>query len=901
LLGVSAAFHTQLVAHAQKPFAKAIETVTFNQPQIPVYSNLTAKPYPSNPQQIQNILKEHLMNQVLFQEEIENIYAEGGDCFIEFGPRKVLTNLVKEILSDRPHIAVALNGNSTKDSDRTLKEAVIQLRVAGLALQNIDSYQLESKTPEVTTNKVLNVRLNSTNYVSAKTKQAFEKALEQEVLAKSPVNNGLAQAANYSSQNQVLVNNGVKMASSENGQGEKLLVQPLSSTTDYQKIIDSLEYTLIEFNRHQRSVLQVHEQSLQHQIEYTKTFFHLMQQQQALWGNGKFTQEQAQTQQLAISSSERSMMRFHDHQAESLRIHEQYLNYQQEYTNQFFQLINHNILVSPLDTPAIPSPYSAVEQHPVLVTKASTAVVSNGVITQAQPLSNGLSNGNGNGVNHQPEAVLEMITPIENHSITTTVAVPSPIAIDTALLSQTLLNVVSDKTGYPVEMLDLSMDMEADLGIDSIKRVEILGGLLELHPDLPQLNPEELGQLRTLGQIVEYMATLVPGVAVDQVDVAVISDLSSPHPEVEVTSEAASSPYPEVEVTSSPSAIDLANLSPTLLNIVSDKTGYPTEMLDMSMDIEADLGIDSIKRVEILGALLELYPELPKPNPEELGQLRTLGEIVAYIEQQVAGAEKKMLLLETQQNTSSPPQSPEIKELPSLIHRHPVKLKFLPEPDVLECALPEQHIVLLTDDGSLTTGKLAEALCQRGWKTVVLTFPQTVMDKLSPLPTGINRVVLTDWSEEHLQKQLDAIASNYGQIGGFIHLNPANHTQISGVHYLESEKTLLRHIFLIAKHLKQPLNQAALLGRSCFLTITRLDGELGFKQNTNFGAISGGLFGLTKTINQEWESVFCRAIDISPDLDEQTSVNHILAELYDPNRLIVEVGYSAQGRVTLVC
>ena len=59
-------------------------------------------------------------------------------------------------------------------------------------------------------------------------------------------------------------------------------------------------------------------------------------------------------------------------------------------------------------------------------------------------------------------------------------------------------------------MLELSMDIEADLGIDSIKRVEILGGLLELYPDLPKPNPEELGQLRTLSQIVEYMQTLVP-------------------------------------------------------------------------------------------------------------------------------------------------------------------------------------------------------------------------------------------------------------------------------------------------------------------------------------------------------------------------------------------------------
>jgi hypothetical protein len=47
--------------------------------------------------------------------------------------------------------------------------------------------------------------------------------------------------------------------------------------------------------------------------------------------------------------------------------------------------------------------------------------------------------------------------------------------------------------------------------------------------------------------------------------------------------------------------------------------------------------------------------------------------------------------------------------------------------------------------------------------------------------------------------------------------------------------------------------------------------------------------------------VFCRAIDLSSDLDVDQSVQYILAELHDPNCLITEVGYSFQGRTTLVC
>ena len=68
-----------------------------------------------------------------------------------------------------------------------------------------------------------------------------------------------------------------------------------------------------------------------------------------------------------------------------------------------------------------------------------------------------------------------------------------------------LLGVVADKTGYPADMLDLSMELEADLGIDSIKRVEILSAMQEQAPDLPEVDPAELAKLATLQQIVDRM------------------------------------------------------------------------------------------------------------------------------------------------------------------------------------------------------------------------------------------------------------------------------------------------------------------------------------------------------------------------------------------------------------
>ena len=51
-----------------------------------------------------------------------------------------------------------------------------------------------------------------------------------------------------------------------------------------------------------------------------------------------------------------------------------------------------------------------------------------------------------------------------------------------------MLETVRDRTGYPIETLGLDLDMEADLGIDSIKRVEILGKMRDEFPAIKALS-----------------------------------------------------------------------------------------------------------------------------------------------------------------------------------------------------------------------------------------------------------------------------------------------------------------------------------------------------------------------------------------------------------------------------
>jgi len=87
-------------------------------------------------------------------------------------------------------------------------------------------------------------------------------------------------------------------------------------------------------------------------------------------------------------------------------------------------------------------------------------------------------------------------------------------------------------------------------------------------------------------------------------------------------------PTPEA---AAPAAAPAAASAETVLAIIAEKTGYPVEALAAEMDLEADLGIDSIKRVEILAAVNERVPGLDssKVSPADV---RRISDLLALLE-----------------------------------------------------------------------------------------------------------------------------------------------------------------------------------------------------------------------------------------------------------------------------
>ena len=105
--------------------------------------------------------------------------------------------------------------------------------------------------------------------------------------------------------------------------------------------------------------------------------------------------------------------------------------------------------------------------------------------------------------------------------------------------------------------------------------MEILAAVREKAPGLPDLDPSALGALRTVGEIVGHLQQHLPVVA----------------------KSAPAASRPTSSAPAAPRAAANVDLMKLMLEVVAQKTGYPVEMIGMEMELEADLGIDSIKRV----------------------------------------------------------------------------------------------------------------------------------------------------------------------------------------------------------------------------------------------------------------------------------------------------------------
>ncbi len=98
-LAVSAAFHSRLMQPAAEQFKEEIKDMVFRRPEVAFYSNLTGGVL-TDFSDMPGYLAKHIVSPVRFVSELELLWSSGCTRFVELGPGKVLTGLVKKTLKD---------------------------------------------------------------------------------------------------------------------------------------------------------------------------------------------------------------------------------------------------------------------------------------------------------------------------------------------------------------------------------------------------------------------------------------------------------------------------------------------------------------------------------------------------------------------------------------------------------------------------------------------------------------------------------------------------------------------------------------------------------------------------------------------------------------------------------
>ncbi|MCI7535991.1 SDR family NAD(P)-dependent oxidoreductase [Candidatus Avelusimicrobium faecicola] len=213
------------------------------------------------------------------------------------------------------------------------------------------------------------------------------------------------------------------------------------------------------------------------------------------------------------------------------------------------------------------------------------------------------------------------------------VAPKAAVSLNEEDVKKNILNIVSEKTGYPQDMLDLDLDMEADLGIDTVKQAELFAIMRETY-HIAKQEGVQLKDYPTIRSIIKYAmanANTENGAA----PVQAAAPVAQVAPAVKTVAAPVAQPAPAAEVApvakpaqAAPS-LNEEDVTKNVRAIIAEKTGYPEDMLDLDLDMEADLGIDTVKQAELFAIMRETY-HIAKQEGVQLKDYPTIRSIIKY-------------------------------------------------------------------------------------------------------------------------------------------------------------------------------------------------------------------------------------------------------------------------------
>ncbi|MFE3321771.1 beta-ketoacyl synthase N-terminal-like domain-containing protein, partial [Nocardia sp. NPDC059195] len=424
-LPVAGAFHTPYVEHAATAFGEAVAAIEIGAPDAPVYADTRGASYGGNVEANRATLTAQLSNPVDFHDALTAMRADGCTVFVEFGPKQVLTSLVRRTFGDDV-IAIATDFGPVGDSDLALKRAAVRLAVLGCEVRGINRYRAPG--PVVATREpAMTVSLSAPDHVpeSRRTTKAALFADGYRVASDSPA--------------------------PQHVPAPRLVPAAAAKPTDAR--VPASQPVPVPSNRHSENPENHVSTASQYRLHTPGSFDSALVQH--------------------------------------LDTHRHYLDGQLELARELAGVLRNGGL-DELTVRAI----EAVKDHTVAISETHSR--AGDVVTQLAELETGApvtrlrsapppalgrngARSNGTAPVAQsaptpppiaPPVVAVSATPAVSEQPAAVAvrpaaaAVPPISAVSSDALRQALREVVANKTGYPVEMVDPAMDLEADLGVD---------------------------------------------------------------------------------------------------------------------------------------------------------------------------------------------------------------------------------------------------------------------------------------------------------------------------------------------------------------------------------------------------------------------------------------------------
>jgi acyl transferase domain-containing protein/acyl carrier protein/NAD(P)-dependent dehydrogenase (short-subunit alcohol dehydrogenase family) len=446
---------------------------------------------------------------------------------------------------------------------------------------------------------------------------------------------------------------------------------------------------------------------------------------------------------------------------------------------------------------------------------------------------------------------------------------PPRAAAQSDAVRERVLAIVAQQTGYPPDMLDLDLDLEADLGIDTVKQAEMFAAIREAY-GIERDENLALRDYPTLARAIEFVYEKrpdlkQPGVAAPPVPAAAVAPASAPPP--------AGAPSDAVRE--------------QVLAIVAQQTGYPPDMLDLDLDLEADLGIDTVKQAEMFAAIRQVY-DIERDETLALRDYPTLARAIEFV------FEKRPDL-----GGGTPSQAgPAAAAAPGAASGSATAAgagAMVAGSDAAAQAVPRRVPVSLLRPPAAKFARTTVAL-GAGDRVLVALDASGVGKALVRQLTerGVTTLVLEDCSDpEDVVRRVGEWEAD-GPITGVYWLPALDPVDDADLLEPGSRAVALNRRIKSLYRLMRALYD----GPAFLMTATRLGGTHGYDPAGATDTIGGAVVGFAKSLAREQPGRMVKAVDFAPSRKTTAVATQLIDEtLHDPG--VIEVGYADDHRWTV--